>query len=234
MAFRGLCRRTIPHFERGEMKRDRTKEYRCEATSVAGFIQQVAVAYLARGYWFYVPGWIPEHKDPRRVDQKLIEKYRIDTPRWDRIRRKAAGLANMQYIRHERFFLLMATLGQHPFFQEEAVNIRDARRIPIKYAGYSLSFRNKRASIRIAADEYSRLKAHFLEISCRRSVEGIASEFARLHFQPYSPIRGQLLSVWRSVNRPRQTAGLEPVPIAAVPWKRKITRPFDDITVRNI
>ena len=50
-------------------------EYRCEATSVAGFIQQVAVAYLARGYWFYVAGQIPAHKDLQTVDRKLIEKY---------------------------------------------------------------------------------------------------------------------------------------------------------------
>jgi hypothetical protein len=34
-------------------------EYRCEATSVAGFIQQLAVAYVGRGYFFYVAGVIP-------------------------------------------------------------------------------------------------------------------------------------------------------------------------------
>lgn len=202
-------------------------QYRCVATSVDGFVQQVAVAYLTRGYWFYVAGHVPDGKDPAAVDAKLVAKYRVDVSQKERCRRKAAGLANMQYIRHERFFLLMATHGQHPFFQEEAVNIRDARRIPIRYAGYSLSFRNRRASIRIAPDEYSRLKSHFLEISCRRSVDGIAREFAGLHFQPFSPIRAQLLSVWRSVNRPRQTAGLETIPIDAVPWKRRIVQPFE-------
>ena len=50
-------------------------EYRCEVTSVAGFIQQLAVAYVGRGYFFYVIGEIPEGKDPRSVDQKLIAKY---------------------------------------------------------------------------------------------------------------------------------------------------------------
>ena len=40
------------------------RAYRYEATSVAGFIQQLAVCYVGRGYWFYVTGTVPEHKDP--------------------------------------------------------------------------------------------------------------------------------------------------------------------------
>ena len=50
-------------------------EYRCEATSVAGFVQQLAVAYVGRGYFFYIVGEIPERKDPHAVDEKLIAKY---------------------------------------------------------------------------------------------------------------------------------------------------------------
>ena len=38
--------------------------YRCVATSVAGFVQQLAVCYIGRGYYFYVRGGIPAHKDP--------------------------------------------------------------------------------------------------------------------------------------------------------------------------
>ena len=68
--------------------------YRCEVTTVAGFVQQLAVSYLVHGYWFYVTGRIPKHKDPRRVDEKLIARYGIDLSKWSRARRKqaAAGL----------------------------------------------------------------------------------------------------------------------------------------------
>ena len=38
-------------------------QYRCKAVSVEGFIQQLAVAYVSRGYLFYVSGKIPESKD---------------------------------------------------------------------------------------------------------------------------------------------------------------------------
>ena len=48
--------------------------YRCVATSVAGFVQQLAVAYVAHGYWFYVTGWIPQGKPPEAIDRKLIER----------------------------------------------------------------------------------------------------------------------------------------------------------------
>ena len=38
--------------------------YRCEANSLAGFIQQLAVCYLKNRYFFYVMGCVREGKDP--------------------------------------------------------------------------------------------------------------------------------------------------------------------------
>jgi len=80
--------------------------YRCEATSVEGFIQQLAVACVANGYWFYVTGTIPHHKDPCAVDRRLIVRYSIDLSKWTRTRRKRAGLGNVQYLRHGRCFVI--------------------------------------------------------------------------------------------------------------------------------
>ena len=53
------------------------KKYECEATTLEGFIQQLAVSYVGRGYWWYVTGQIPDDKVPADVDQKLIERYDI-------------------------------------------------------------------------------------------------------------------------------------------------------------
>ena len=99
-------------------------QYRCEAVSVEGFIQQLAVSYVARGYFFYVTGRVPEHKDPARVDEKLVARYGVDISKWARARRKQVGGANLQYLRHGRFFVLLATHGEHPFFAEEGANVR--------------------------------------------------------------------------------------------------------------
>src|SRR3954452_23600511 len=117
-------------------------EYRCEATSVSGFIQQLAVGYVGRGYYFYVVGQIPEGKDPRRTDEKLIEKYGIDIGKTARASRKALGRANVQYLRFRNNFVLLATPGEHEFFDSEAGQIRDAREMPIKLFGYAVSSRN--------------------------------------------------------------------------------------------
>ena len=59
----------------GSLRRSMGKkrvEYRCVATSVEGFVQQVAVQYLRHGYWFYVAGQIPEGKDSAAVDAKVL------------------------------------------------------------------------------------------------------------------------------------------------------------------
>jgi len=129
-------------------------EYRCEATRVAGFVQQLAVAYIARGYFLYVMGEIPERKDPRVVDERLIAKYGLGVGKATRARRKAAGFANVQYLRYQRTFILVATPGTHSVFEQEGQAIRDAREVPIKFGGYAISYRGGHPHVRIDQENY--------------------------------------------------------------------------------
>lgn len=200
--------------------------YRCQAVSVEGFIQQLAVSYLRHGYWFYVTGWVPEGKDPKEVDQKLIQTYDIDVSKWTRAWRKTQGKASMQYLRCERFFLLLATHGEHDFFEREAGQIRDARRVPIKFARYAVSYHGTHPHVRIEQGEYLRLKAYLTELARHWSGDIVAGELAKLAFEPYAPVRGQLLSLWRHVNRVRTERGFELVPKAVLRLERRIVRPF--------
>lgn len=204
--------------------------YRCEATSVEGFVQQLAVSYVGNGYWFYVAGSVPEGKDPRIVDAKLIEKYQIDVSKWTRARRKRAGLASIQYLRFDRFFVLLVTSGEHSFFREEA-GIRDIRRIPIRFAGYSMSYRKGRdgkwhPSVRIDALEFQHLKRELLDRSLSGSVEGLAARIGRLGYAPYAPVRDQYRSLVRAINNRRQLASLESLPRTVIPQKRRVVAPF--------
>mgnify|MGYP000851211620 CR=1 FL=1 len=100
-------------------------EYRCVATSLEGFIQQLAVAYIAHGYYFYVSGFLPEGKNPETIDQKLLDKYGVRLSKFARYRRKALGQASIQYLRFERFFVLIATHGKHLFFLDDAARAVD-------------------------------------------------------------------------------------------------------------
>lgn len=215
-------------------------QYRAVATSVEGFVQQIACCYLRHGYWFYVSGHIPAGKDPRAIDRKLIEKYGIGVSDSTRARRKRLGQANLQYLRHDRRFVILATKGQHAFFDIESKSIHDMRHVPLKYGGYSISYRRGgrtragerdpkwHAHVEIERRRYLELKAWFLEMATHRSVDHLALAFYQLPFEPYAPVRRQLLNIWRALNHARRIAGFQPLPIEVVPLRRRIVRPFGD------
>ena len=213
------------------MKKER--EYRCEAVSVTAFVQRLAVDLIQHGHLFYVTGHVPDGKDPAAVDRKLIERYGLNISKWARARRKAEGVASVQYVRCGRFFVLIATKGRHEFFEAEP-NIADVRRRPIRFAGYSISYRRGvdrrfHVSVRIAPDEYLKLKSYLVALAAHRSVENLMAEFQRVPFEPYAPVRRQLLNILRAVNRVRGAAGFEPVSHSCLRLSRRVVRPFEGV-----
>ena len=204
--------------------------YRCEATSVAGFIQQLAVSYVSNGYWFYVTGEVPARKDPRMTDQKIIRAYDIDLSKWTRCRRKQSGFANVHYLRHARTFVIIVTRGRHRFFDLES-GIRDVRRAPIQFRDYSIGCTQGsdgmwHASVRIAREQFTQLKTTFRERATHCSREELEFDFRHLRFEPYSPVRRQLFVLLRAVNRARRAAGLELVLESVVTARRQPVKPF--------
>lgn len=213
-------------------------QYRAVATSVEGFVQQIACCYLRHGYWFYVTGQIPARKDPLVVDAKLIAKYGVAVSESTRARRKKAGQANLQYLRFERFFVVLATKGMHRFYEEESAQIRDIRRVPLKFAGYSISYRRGgrtrdgrsdpswHAHVKIDRQQQLELRAHLGELAKRRMPDSIASTIYNLPLEPYAPIRRQLLLLLRSLNRQRRDLGYAPLPMEVLPLRRRVVKPF--------
>ncbi|HWD40378.1 MAG TPA: hypothetical protein VG944_16130 [Fimbriimonas sp.] len=201
--------------------------YRCVAEGLTGFVQQVAVSYVKNGYWFYVAGAVPSGKSLSTVDAKFVKLYDLSISKYVRCRRRKTGEAGVQYIRLGRFFLLLATHGEHLFFAREKKMIRDARRQPIRVGGYSISYRNGRASVRIERTEYRLLKDAFVRrsLNAKTRLEGA---FAALPYEPYGPVRSQLLGLLRAVNRRRAVAGLPLVDRTCVRLVRRIVRPFGD------
>ena len=205
--------------------------YRCVTTSIEGFVQQVACSYLVHGYMFYVRGVIPEGKDPVTVDAKLIEKYGIDRTKWRRSVDAQEGIARMQYIRHERTFLLMATHGKHEFFEQEADLVRDARKVPIRFAGYSISYRRGQDGkhhphVRIEKEQLATLKQHFRQRALHASAEQIGRELGSLPFEPYAPVRRQLLELLRTANAILHGRGVLRIPHTSIRFRRRIVHPF--------
>ena len=205
--------------------------YRCVVTTLEGFVQQIATAYIPHGYWFYVQGRIPEHKHAEMVDEKLIGRYGVAMSKWTRARRKRAGLAGVQYIRFERTFVIMATQGQHPFFEEEHGAIRDVRKTPIRIGGYSISARRGpdgrlHAHVRIDERQFKDIKAYLLDNAPRHSATVLANLFYEMPFEPYAPVRRQYLRLLRAVNEIRIRAGLKTLPSTILPLRRRVVRAF--------
>ena len=209
-------------------------KYRYEATSVAGFVQQLAVAYITKGYYFYVAGRIPDHKDPAKTDRKILAQYDIAVSKWVRARRKREGRANLHYLRYRRWYIIIATHGVHPFFASEATRLRDIRRQPLFFMGYSISCRRGRGggalhpSVRIEAARFAELKNRFEVAAPHLSVEELCSGLRGLRFEPYAPVRAQFRGLLRLVNRRRKLAGLELVPRSALRSLRRPVKPFSD------
>lgn len=220
-------------------------EYRYEATSVEGFVQMLASNYLPHGYWFYVTGFVPEGKERGAIDRKILSKYGIEISRQQRSRRKLQGASNLHYLRYQDFFVILATHGKHTFFEYEAKSIRDIRRVPLQFHGYSLSVKHggflrkeegeeeatndKRYRVRvlIGRDSFNNLASELLDLATHRTAEKLRWAFWNQPFEPYAPIRRQLLMLLRAVNAKRLAMGYERLSSECIRYRRNIVKPFE-------
>ncbi|TWU37515.1 hypothetical protein Q31b_43030 [Novipirellula aureliae] len=224
-------------------------KYRCVAQSTEAVVQLIAASYLRHGYYWYVTGQIPERKNPESIDVKLIDKYGIDISTWQRSQRRKQGVANAQYLRHGRWFILMLTAGHHALRQPsskggEGERVMDCRRVPIRFAGYSISYRKSgvaetgggppkwHAHVRIDAPTYAQLKAHFEGLATHRTADTLAAEFTRLPFARYAPIRRQLLNLLRLVNGRRKPHGYETLPYSVLNLRRVPVSVYEEPVVQ--
>lgn len=204
--------------------------YQFEARSVEGFVQQVAVSYLLHGYFYFVRGRIPRGKDPKAVDEKLIARYGLDISKFIRARRKRLGIAGVQYLRYRRFFVLMATEGEHPFFSHEKA-IQDIRETPLSCFGYRIgSYQNPNgkwhSSVRIGGVAFLKLRRWFRNNALREDPREVGRKMRKLPFAPFAPVRSQCISILRFVNRARKLAGLPLVPAGSVRRRRRAVHVF--------
>lgn len=135
------------------------EKYLWETTSDEGFVRYLVANILPHGYRFYTCGTIKPTTSLEHFDAVMEEKYRYQMTRSARWRRKAAvspsgkklGLANVHYLRRGRFYILIATKGNHPFYRHNVTettsrrgevsrtkHYRDAHRDPIFFDGYSI------------------------------------------------------------------------------------------------
>lgn len=224
-------------------------DYKYEVTSLTGFLQRVATHLLPKGYFFFVQGTLPDGKNPSALDAKLLAKYDVVKSEGARRWRKRQGLGNVQYVRYQSHWILLATHGDHSIREGEGVNLKHARRCPIRIGNYALYVRRGnylkrnpsgeaaqpdgkwRVRVLIARKPYRELCAYFVSIACHRRSDALAEELFALPYEPYAPIRKQLLKLLRLVNAKRQAAGYAKIPATCLRFKREIVRAFEPASV---
>ncbi len=218
--------------------------YQHEVACVHALVQQLATSLLPNGYWFYKSGYVRDGVPIEAVDRKIIEKYGIAISPSSRTRRKAAGFANLHYLRvkGERTFLILATYGKHRFLEEES-GIRDIRRDPLIVDGYSVTYKQGgflrkvsggeaipdpgwHSRVQISRKRYTELKAEYLDMALRYSADAVGRRIYQIGYEPYAPVRQQLLNLLRLVNNKRKTAGMEAVAPTVIRYERRILKVF--------
>lgn len=144
-----------------------TKLYRycAQATSVAGFLQVLTANYLPAECVFYSQGLLKPHMDAEAIDAKMIARYEIAISKHARCWRKKQGIAAVHLLRYRLFYLVLASKGQHCFYEHE-FGIKDARVTPIHFGDYEVSVQDGHSCVRLASQTKQRLKEHFLAIAC--------------------------------------------------------------------
>lgn len=205
---------------------------------------QQLVRYVTAGHFFYFRGVVPPKKNPREIDAKLLRRYEVEQHPWTRSRRKQAGIAAVHYLRYKSEFVLLATRGRHRLFLDHEETLADIRRTSFRAFGYAVrhtltqnvrvydgrKVRSPRwhTLVRLDRDTFKDLRAHFVEIACRRTSQALERELRSVPFEPYRPVREQLLTVLRAVNRKRKARGLERVPYTAIRSRHRVVRPFGE------
>lgn len=175
------------------------------ATTPGHLVRKVAIDYLRFGYWRYKQLEIPQEKDPCLVDDKLIDFYDITTCGMKRLRRRQKGLANVVFVRFRHSFILLATEGEHPAFNQ--LKSYDLRFVPLHFCGYSVGAVNHKPCICICRLEWEKIKYRFGKIGLHNRGD-VERKLNALPYYNFPGVRKQKIQLVNQVNRRRKKAGL--------------------------
>jgi len=182
--------------------------YKPEVSSEEHFIKRVARDLIPHGYFFYVTGTIPTPKDVTKTDAKIISQYNITFSRSTRSRRRKEGLANVQYVRLGRFFVIIATHGKGAFFEMEK-GIQDLRNAPLNCGIYAIGLRKNKPLVWVTKKTYREKCTYFLDLAVHRTKKALESEFQAISWRSYQGVNLQKALLLQQVNQKRKTAGFE-------------------------
>ena len=82
------------------------------------------------------------------------------------------------------------------------------------------------AHVQIERKRFQQETAYLLQFARQREPDRIQRELSLVPFEPYAPVRRQMLSLLRTVNRERKRAGLAEIPPTVLRLRRRVLKPF--------
>ena len=191
--------RGLGFFHKPLVFREGQRMYHAEAKTSAELIRRLTKYYLPHGYYFFTTSTVPEHKDVAQVDRNIIEKYGLAISRTARSRNKAKGVARVQYLRHERQVILVATSGDHDFFEDKSV--RDCRLTPLPVWYYWITATQKRYRVKVCPESYHAVREKLLRLAEGGKEEAAIEAFHALPWLNYPDIRKQRQRLLKEVTQ---------------------------------
>ena len=133
---------------------------------------------------------------------------------------------DVHYLRFQAFNLLVVSHRRQQL--EFGKCVLD---IPVEANWLRIREDKWRTRVQISRERYLEL----LDIACQASAQAIGREFYNLPYEPYAPVRQQVLNLLRLVNKRRQSAALARLPTSVISYQRRIVRRFDaaDLTANE-
>lgn len=179
-----------------------------EVGSLGDFLRRIAFDYARYGYTRYALRQIPADKDFQAIDLKLHRVYGVTSCRTRRSRQRRRGLACVEYLRFQEWFILLATPGHHEAFSK--IRSFDLRQSPLHFRGYSVGFVGERVSIRVARSVWRRVQRKVYQGALQDGAE-VEKWLASLPFYRFPDVVTQLESLTLAINLRRKRAGLSRV-----------------------
>ena len=183
-----------------------------EATNFGEFLRKIAIDYVRYGYFFYSVGIVPQRKDSKIFDEKILKKYEISFHRTTRARRKKEGIAVFAYVRFGYKMVLLSTEGDHPAF--ETWDYQDCRKNPIYISGYTIGIKNQKVNVQMSEKRVRALKKLLSSIALHNESK-LTDFFKRMNRIFFPGIIRQEYKLLTMVNKKRKSAGLPRIRILA-------------------
>ena len=137
-------------------------------------------------------------------------------------------------LKFHGYGISLARRGYHKKIDEEKAG--GGRRETGAVTGYRTIPRGSRherwvARVVINEDRYRLLQAELQGMATHRSADYLRMKFYNLPFSPYAPIRAQLTTLLRQVNKARQNVGYDRVSNDCIRFRRKMTSPYRPVDI---